>query len=83
MAATARISAKGQLVIPREIRRMLNLKEGDEVRFVGDPAEGRIVLERVPSRAERRTEWLESALGSYEAEHAWGAIDGEDFRDED
>lgn len=81
MKASARISAKGQLVIPAEIRQAMKLKEGDEVRFVGDPSAGRVTLERVLPRAERREAWLDAALETYEAEHVWSDIDGEDFGD--
>lgn len=38
----AKVSSKGQITIPVEIRKKLNLKEGDKVLFVEE--EGRIIL---------------------------------------
>jgi len=38
----ARVSSKGQITIPVEIRRKLNLKEGDKVLFVEEG--GKIIL---------------------------------------
>lgn len=34
VVATSRLSAKGQVVIPVEIRKMLNLEEGDTVKYI-------------------------------------------------
>lgn len=34
MVATSRLSAKGQVVIPVEIRKMLSLEEGDSVKYI-------------------------------------------------
>jgi AbrB family looped-hinge helix DNA binding protein len=36
MAQSSTINSKGQIVIPREIRQRLHLKEGDRVEFVVD-----------------------------------------------
>lgn len=38
----AKVSSKGQITIPVEIRKKLNLKEGDKVLFVEE--EGKIIL---------------------------------------
>lgn len=38
----AKVSSKGQITIPIEIRKKLNLKEGDKVLFVEE--EGKIIL---------------------------------------
>lgn len=38
----ARVTSKGQITIPIEIRRKLNLKEGDKVLFIEE--EGRIIF---------------------------------------
>jgi AbrB family looped-hinge helix DNA binding protein len=40
--ATARVQAKGQVTIPREIRRKLNLKKGDMVIF--EEIEGGVIV---------------------------------------
>lgn len=44
----ARISSKGQIVIPKEVRRTWGLKAGDEVAFVEE--KGRIMLLPLPRR---------------------------------
>lgn len=41
--ATARITSKGQITVPIEIRNALNVKEGDQLRFV--LKEGVVVVE--------------------------------------
>ena len=38
----ARISSKGQITIPKEVRKKLNLKEGDKVLFVEE--DGKVVI---------------------------------------
>jgi AbrB family looped-hinge helix DNA binding protein len=38
----ARISSKGQITIPKEVRKKLNLKEGDKVLFVEE--NGKVVI---------------------------------------
>lgn len=38
----ARISSKGQITIPIEVRKKLNLKEGDKVLFIEE--EGKIII---------------------------------------
>ena len=70
-----KLSAKGQLVIPKEIRQALDLKPGTE--FEVELVEGRIVLQPLFDRAEidklidemrrlaRNTQWLDDL----EAEH--------------
>ncbi|MDQ3460481.1 MAG: AbrB/MazE/SpoVT family DNA-binding domain-containing protein [Deinococcota bacterium] len=44
----SRISSKGQVVIPKEVRQTFGLQEGDKVAFVEE--EGRIVLLLLPRR---------------------------------
>lgn len=41
--STARLSTKGQLVIPAEVRERQNLKEGDELYIIEDGDEIRLV----------------------------------------
>lgn len=71
-----RISSKGQLVLPKEIRERLGLKRGRQVKveLVGD----NIILEPVPERAEtgwrrwggafRKTGMLEQHLAEHRLE---------------
>ena len=47
------VTRKGQITIPVEIRRMLDIKRGDKVALVvTDPEQGVVMLRRVPSIAE-------------------------------
>ena len=41
---TAKLSSKGQITLPKEIREKLNLKEGDKVMFI--EKEGKILMEK-------------------------------------
>lgn len=79
---TAILSAKGQVAIPAEIRSQLGLAEGDRLAFA---VEGqRLIIERVPSRAERRKARMTQAFADHAAsapEKVWASIDGEDFVD--
>jgi AbrB family looped-hinge helix DNA binding protein len=59
MAATATMTSKGQLTVPKEIRDRLDLKPGDRVEFVPGEDEGRAVVMR-----KRRTLSLEEVMGS-------------------
>jgi antitoxin PrlF len=43
---TSRMTSKGQVTVPKNIREALGLSEGDRVAFARDP-DGRIVLEKV------------------------------------
>ncbi len=43
MMELAKITAKGQITIPVQIRKMLNLKDGDKVVFLAD--DGKVVME--------------------------------------
>ena len=58
---TSTITVKGQVTIPVEIRRLLNLQAGDQVAFIID--NDRIALER----RERR---IEAAFGLLKAERS-------------
>lgn len=54
-----RITEKGQVTIPVEVRRRLGLSPGDEVEFVLDGNGARVVrAEIVPSRGQRLVERL-------------------------
>ncbi len=44
--ARARVTSKGQITVPRAIRRLLSVKEGDEIAFI--PDKGRVYVERIP-----------------------------------
>lgn len=44
--ATSRISSRGQIVIPLEIRKMLGLSEGDELTFIAEK-NGEVKVEAV------------------------------------
>ncbi|NJN47662.1 MAG: AbrB/MazE/SpoVT family DNA-binding domain-containing protein [Candidatus Competibacteraceae bacterium] len=56
---TSTLTAKGQVTIPVEVRRLLNLKSGDQVAFVVE--DGRITLVRSEDR-------IEAAFGLVKAE---------------
>jgi AbrB family looped-hinge helix DNA binding protein len=69
---TTRLSSKGQVVIPREVRRRLGLKPGAELLVT---TEGRkIVLEAVSTAADQWAQWEgllvgTAALAEHTAEH--------------
>lgn len=50
----AKITAKGQITIPVEIRKMLNLKEGDKVVFMAE--NGKVVMENSTKLAIREAQ---------------------------
>ena len=58
---TSTLTVKGQVTIPVEIRRLLNLKSGDQVTFTVD--NNRIALERRECR-------IEAAFGLLKAERS-------------
>ncbi len=46
MEASARVSSKGQITIPRDVREVLGIKQGDTLLFsVND---GRVTISRIP-----------------------------------
>lgn len=45
-----KLTSKGQITIPQEIRRRLGLHAGDEVEFLAE--EGRTVIRRAPSKVD-------------------------------
>lgn len=60
MITTVRVQEKGQVTIPRAIRRQLNLKKGDLVTFVG--TENGAVIKTLDLAAEDLLAALEKAL---------------------
>ena len=46
----AKISANGQITVPVEIRRKLNLKEGDKILFIESPT-GQIIIDNASATA--------------------------------
>lgn len=74
MKKTSRLSSKGQVTIPREIREALHLETGDLVAY--DLKDGKAILRR----AEPFDAVYHSALS--ETLEEWGSIDDEEaFRD--
>ena len=67
-----RLSSKGQIVIPSEMRK--DLKEGDELLILKD--DYRIVLQKVKKLTEEMKEDLEFAKRT---EEAWQRIDNGEF----
>lgn len=67
--ATTIMSARGQVVIPAEIRGELGLKRGTRFRVISPPGGGQVVLEVLPEgdwralqgllAGEQLTDWLE------------------------
>ena len=47
--ATATMTSKGQLTVPKEIREQLGLKAGDKVEFAVDGEDGRVIMRRKSS----------------------------------
>ncbi|MBC7340703.1 MAG: AbrB/MazE/SpoVT family DNA-binding domain-containing protein [Firmicutes bacterium] len=44
--ARARVTSKGQITVPRAIRRLLSVRRGDEIAFITD--KDRVYVERIP-----------------------------------
>ena len=68
MEASARVSSKGQITIPRDVREVLDIKQGDTLLFSVE--DGRVTLSRIPDLldlagsisvpvAKRGTPWAE------------------------
>lgn len=80
MPATSKITAKGQITLPKPVREILNVREGDEVLFLYRG--GRIIVERLPGAVEAGAAYgilhrpglepvdLEAARKRYRAERA-------------
>ena len=51
----AKISAKGQITVPIEIRRLLGLKSGDKILFFQKP-DGEVVMSNASSQAIRKAQ---------------------------
>ncbi len=64
MIGVSRVSEKGQVTIPKEIRSRLGIRAGDRVLFLVE--DGRVVLRKAPSERLseilRRGKWPESSL---------------------
>lgn len=52
LTATATLTSKGQVTIPKAVREALGLEEGDQVRFEVDPKSRRSSMEPVKHRVE-------------------------------
>ena len=64
-ASTARIGGAGRLVIPAELRRLLRLKEGDEVTLIYEDDELRLLTpERALARAQEMVARYTGTSGS-------------------
>ena len=57
-----RLTSKGQVTIPKQIRDALNLAPGSSVEFVVN-REGEVVIHRVGARPSRKRDRFESARG--------------------
>ena len=63
---TSRLSAKGQVTIPKQVRDGIGLRPGDQIAYelhdgVAIPAEGRVLRCRIPSRPQRHPLGMEFA----------------------
>jgi AbrB family looped-hinge helix DNA binding protein len=63
---TSTLTAKGQVTIPAEVRRFLNLKPGDQIAFVLE--DGRVTVVRSEDR-------IEAAFGILKADLSIGSDD--------
>ena len=63
---TVKLSSKGQLVIPKEVRQELGLKAGDELRV--NVMDGKIVIRRQKD-IEAKLAALDALYGSYTGPH--------------
>ncbi|MFH1505921.1 MAG: AbrB/MazE/SpoVT family DNA-binding domain-containing protein [archaeon] len=45
---TVRVSEKGQIAIPRDVREMIGIKKGDDMLLIQD--QGKILLEKTPEK---------------------------------
>jgi AbrB family looped-hinge helix DNA binding protein len=78
MQKQARITSKGQITVPREIRRMLGVRSGDKLLFESDgkgirvrPVRGKSVFSKyrgignseIPSGKKNITKWLRGMRG--------------------
>ena len=55
-----RVTSKGQVTIPQEVRQKLGIKPGTDVEFVQE--NGNVILRKIESRNEF-DRWLDSAVG--------------------
>ena len=65
-----RVTEKGQVTIPKEIRDRLGITAGSEVEFVGDDKGARLVLvaSNASGEAADFEAWLESVSGTFDTE---------------
>jgi AbrB family looped-hinge helix DNA binding protein len=63
-----RVTEKGQVTIPKDIRDRLGIVAGSEVDFVADPAGARLVVvaNNQPSEAIDFEAWLRSVAGTFD-----------------
>ena len=74
----AKISANGQITVPVEIRRKLNLKEGDKILFL-ERENGEIVINNASStailKAQKAFKGLAEAIGVKEEDEVQALVD--------
>jgi AbrB family looped-hinge helix DNA binding protein len=69
LTATARVSSKNQIVLPREVRDELGVKSGDELLF--------IIRDGEISVRSRPTSFAQAMRGLHK--NVWAAVDVEDW----
>lgn len=78
MNALARISDSGQITIPTEIRKILNLKSGDKIMFITN-SNGEIVINNASAQAiyeaQKAFEGVAEELGVYDEDDVQNLID--------
>lgn len=74
----AKISANGQITVPIEIRRLLDLKSGDKILFFQNP-NGEVVIDNASSqaiyKAQRAFTGVAEQMGVYNEEHIQALVD--------
>ncbi len=57
---SGKMTTKGQLTIPKELREMLGIEEGDQIKFIIDKKKGEIKVE--PYRPKKLSEILKNRI---------------------